>query len=265
MTMFSIITVCYNAADTIEQTILSVRDQTYKDFEHIIIDGGSKDGTLDLIQQYRDGFSVVVSEPDNGIYDAMNKGIKRAKGDFIAILNADDFYMKNTLALVKNTIDSTKREGIYYGKLVTFDYDINDGYVVAPLNVEHLKSFMCLNHPTCFVHRNIYALYTYNSQYKSAADQDLFLILYENDYPFINVAEVLTAMRKGGMSSNYASYLEIWRIQKAHQIGILLRTKTLMVNTVAYLIAKMPLTKFRQFYKSYISNKHEKYNENNKK
>ncbi|MDX2476604.1 MAG: glycosyltransferase, partial [Gammaproteobacteria bacterium] len=91
----SVITVVFNAVETIEDTIKSVIDQDYDDIEHIIIDGGSTDGTLDVVNCYKDHLAKVVSEPDNGIYDAMNKGIALASGNIIGFLNADDLYAHN--------------------------------------------------------------------------------------------------------------------------------------------------------------------------
>ena len=90
--IFSIVTVCYNAEHTIHRSISSVISQKYKNVEYIIIDGGSTDGTLNIINQFADQIAIIKSEPDNGIYDAMNKGIKLASGDIIGLLNADDYF-----------------------------------------------------------------------------------------------------------------------------------------------------------------------------
>ena len=104
---FSIITPCFNSENTIERTLKSVLNQTYSMYEYIIVDGGSTDSTLDIIRSYKDFFGdklKVISEPDNGIYDAMNKGISWATGDFVGIVNSDDFYEEDCLTIVSSYI-----------------------------------------------------------------------------------------------------------------------------------------------------------------
>ena len=114
--LISIITVSYNAVKTIEDTILSVINQTYPNIEYIIIDGGSTDGTLDIIKKYQDKITYWVSEPDKGIYDAMNKGIAKANGELIGIINADDWYELDAVQNVVLEFNNT-RPAIYHGGL----------------------------------------------------------------------------------------------------------------------------------------------------
>ena len=113
----SIITVCYNSAKTIKRTIKSVAEQDYEEIEYIIIDGGSTDGTLDIIDRYKDKISVLVSEPDEGIYDAMNKGIARATGDIIGFMNSDDWYADGAIVAIAEAFKKTEAE-IVYGKTI---------------------------------------------------------------------------------------------------------------------------------------------------
>lgn len=103
--MISVITVSYNAVSTIEQTILSVINQTYSNIEYIIIDGGSTDGTIDIIRRYEDKIAYWVSEPDRGIYDAMNKGASKANGEYIAFLNSDDWYELDAVSIIAQFAD----------------------------------------------------------------------------------------------------------------------------------------------------------------
>ena len=103
--LISVITVSYNAVSTIEQTILSVINQTYSNIEYIIIDGGSTDGTIDIIRRYEDKIAYWVSEPDRGIYDAMNKGASKANGEYIAFLNSDDWYELDAVSIIAQFAD----------------------------------------------------------------------------------------------------------------------------------------------------------------
>jgi glycosyltransferase involved in cell wall biosynthesis len=261
--MFSIITVCYNAVDTIEKTILSVKKQGFKDYEHIIIDGGSVDGTIEIIDKYRNNFSVVVSESDNGIYDAMNKGVSFAKGHFIAILNADDYYLDNIFEMIFSKIEESNlyKNVVYYGNLVVFDYKIDDGYIVKPLSANKLSEFMCLNHPSCFVSKDLYETFSYNTEYKSAADQDLFLrFMRKNGIRLMYTDLEITAMKKGGESSKFLSILEIWKVQKNNKVNTLKRLKCAVYNVLTYLILRTSVKHiFRNIYKNFFSHRHGKY------
>ena len=111
----SIITVVYNGANFIEQTIKSVISQDYNNLEYIIIDGGSTDGTQDIIKKYDDKIAFWVSEKDSGIYNAMNKGWRKASGDFIGILNADDYYLEGTITQVVNAFTNSGADIVYGG------------------------------------------------------------------------------------------------------------------------------------------------------
>lgn len=113
--VFTIITVCYNSAATIEKTIKSVLGQSFTDFEYIIIDGASTDGTLDIINKYRSGIATVVSEPDKGIYYAMNKGLSLARGRIVGIINSDDWYEPDALELVARAHEQSDGETIFHG------------------------------------------------------------------------------------------------------------------------------------------------------
>ena len=113
---FSIITVTYNAGAVLEDTIQSVITQTYKNVEYIIVDGGSKDRTLQIIEQYKEHIHTVISEPDKGLYDAMNKGIKLATGDYLCFLNAgDELHEDDTLQLMVHSITESTLPDVLYG------------------------------------------------------------------------------------------------------------------------------------------------------
>ncbi len=120
--IFSIITVCYNAAATIEDTIQSVISQTYHHTEYIIVDGGSKDGTMDIVRRYANRIARIISEPDSGLYDAMNKGLRMATGDYVCFLNAgDEFHEDDTLQLMVHSIKGDALPDIMYGETEIVD------------------------------------------------------------------------------------------------------------------------------------------------
>lgn len=206
----SIITVTYNSEKTVEQTIKSVLSQTYHNFEYIIIDGSSTDQTVSIIKKNgkADKRIKYVSEPDNGIYDAMNKGINMASGDFVALLNSDDYYEPDALEnIVKSIPVNFKNQMLVIYGMVRY---IENGAESMVL----IKNHKCLPermmmHPACFLSRDIYKIYQYDINYKSAADYDLFLKLYQNpNIIFIPVYKIMTNFRLGGMSSSVVSYLE---------------------------------------------------------
>lgn len=115
----SVITVCYNSANTIEKTIKSVISQDYGDIEYIIIDGGSNDGTLDIIDKYKDKISILISEPDKGIYDAMNKGIRIASGEIVGMINSDDWYGPYTVGAAARAMIRHPECGVVHGREIT--------------------------------------------------------------------------------------------------------------------------------------------------
>ncbi len=128
--LFSIITVCYNSEKTIERTIKSVLNQTESNYEYIIVDGGSTDKTLDIVKNYEDAFNgrlKYISEKDNGIYDAMNKGIGMAKGELIGLINSDDYYELDALENIKKEYekleDEKKKHLVMYGFMRTVNDD----------------------------------------------------------------------------------------------------------------------------------------------
>lgn len=197
--LVSIITVSYNAAKTIEQTILSVINQTYDTIEYIIIDGGSTDGTVDIIKKYEDQITYWVSEPDKGIYDAMNKGIAHAKGDIIGIINSDDWY---ELDAVEQVVKHYKEgEIVYHGGLKNYQEDGKTFVTPAPDSVERLKRGMVVNHPSMFVNREVYERYgAFSLDYRIAADWDFTLKVYMQGVTFLKIDKILSNFRLGGVS-----------------------------------------------------------------
>ena len=196
----SIITVVYNGAKTIRQTIESVRNQTYQNIEYIIVDGGSKDATIDIINEYSDSVSLLISEPDDGLYYAMNKGIELCTGELIGILNSDDWYEAD---IVANVVKKHNKVGgdIYYCdfNLVYESGNIEKAYVGDLSDIWH---FNPIGHCTAFVTKKTYdKIGLYDTKYKYAADYDFFFRAYIAKKEFIYIKKILSNFRIGGLST----------------------------------------------------------------
>jgi len=213
----TIITVSYNSAKTIFHTIESVINQTYQNIEYIIIDGASKDDTLQIIKSYANTFSNIkyISEQDNGIYNAMNKGLKLANGDIVGILNSDDWY---ELDAVEKVVDAYLKNtnAIHYGYMR--EIKNNKEYMVIRTNYEFLAERM-IQHPTCFVPMAIYNKYgLFSETYKSASDYELMLRFRANNVNFIMLDYILSNFLIGGTSYGTIGTLEKLKIQKKYHI-----------------------------------------------
>lgn len=196
----SIITVCYNSAMTIEDTINSVINQTYKNIEYIIIDGGSQDDTLEIIKKYEKEITLFVTEPDNGLYHAMNKGIMRSTGEIVGIINSDDWYDLNTVKRVVERFSQGNCE-IVYGRQT---HVYTDGTMRPEENskLEELPFRMMLPHPSVFVRKMVYEMYgIFDGKYKIAADFDLMLRFYSRKVKMVEIPYNLAYFRQGGISS----------------------------------------------------------------
>ena len=177
MIKISVITVCYNETDTIERTISSVIKQDNDDVEHIVIDGGSNDGTIDIIKKYEDNLAYWVSEPDNGIYDAMNKGIKRATGEWITFLNANDWYELNVFSKFCDLIRNNLAD-IIYGKVNKIENNEKNGYlgISEETNVEEIHATNLYCHQGLFIKKKLFdVIGLYDCKYKILADYDWIL------------------------------------------------------------------------------------------
>ena len=206
--LISIITVCYNSAKTIEKTFQSIQKQTYKNIEYIVIDGNSTDNTLDIISKYNNIITKNISERDNGLYDAMNKGILLATGDIIGILNSDDIYAnKNVISNINKQIKLFKVDSAYGDLVYTKSDDLNKTIRYWKSGDFSKKKFLygwMPPHPTFFVKREIYIKHGFfNLKLKSAADYEIMLrLLYKKNISTTYLNEILVKMRVGGKSNN---------------------------------------------------------------
>lgn len=192
----SIITVCYNSEKTIEQTIFSVLNQTYSNIEYIIIDGGSQDCTLDIIKKYGDRIQLI-SEIDDGIFHAMNKGIMKASGDIIGIINSDDWYEDYAVDLAVQFLNEADCDLVYGWWKNVFDNGVMSESKSDIL--ENLRYRMVISHPTVFVKKVIYEKYgIFNQQYAFAADYDLMLRFYECGVKMVEIPRNLAYFRMSG-------------------------------------------------------------------
>jgi glycosyltransferase involved in cell wall biosynthesis len=205
----SVITVSYNSEKTIEKTMHSVMSQSYKDIEHIIVDGGSTDDTLEILENYKNRIDKLISEKDDGIYDAMNKGINIASGQYIFFLNSDDvFNDENVLQVFADKMSKTNLE-LYYGDLKVCE---NGKYFIKKQNIINkillLKNTPC--QPTTFYRKDVFANYGYfDLNYKIVSDYEWFLRVFLNHnatYEYVDYT--VTILNTGGVSTNPANNVE---------------------------------------------------------
>ncbi|PWT96537.1 MAG: glycosyltransferase [Bacteroidetes bacterium] len=197
--LVSIITVVYNGEQFIEGAIQSVINQSYTNIQYIVIDGGSTDNTINIINRYKDHIAVFISERDNGISDAFNKGLKQAKGEIVGILNADDWYELDGLEKVVTNLGDND---VVYGDLRLWKDEKPDAIFKG--DHDYLTREMTINHPTVFVRRKCYEKYGgFSMDFRYAMDYDLLLRLRVNGCKFAYVPSVLSNMRWGGVSDKY--------------------------------------------------------------
>lgn len=203
----SIITVTYNSAETVEDTIQSVVNQTYPDIEYIIVDGLSNDNTLDIVKKYGDKIAKVISEKDKGIYDAINKGVDLATGEVVAILNSDDLYSHNrVIESIMKTFTDSGADAVY-GDLVYVERN-NTAKITRTWHSGQYKEGKFLKgwmppHPSFFVKRWCYQRFgKFHTNFKTSADYELMLrFIHVNKIKLAYLPEILVRMRLGGQSN----------------------------------------------------------------
>ena len=245
----SIITVSFNSAKTIKETIESILIQDYNNIEYIIIDGGSSDETIDIVKSYSEKISYFISEKDNGIYDAMNKGIKAATGDIVGILNSDDFYPNSfVLSNVAKSFKKYNCDAVYGDLVYVKEKDttqIKRYWQAGNYNTSKIKNGWMLPHPTFFVKKVMYDRHgLYNSDLKRAADYEMILkLLYKENISVHYIPMILVKMRMGGASNS--TFLNRIRANKEDGLAW---TKN-QLNKPMFVRIKKPLQKAIQFFK----------------
>lgn len=246
----SIITVVYNNEKTIEDAIQSVLQQSYSNIEYVIIDGGSKDNTVNIINKFKDKLAYFISEKDNGLYDAMNKGIKAATGDVIGILNSDDLYQDfDVIKDVMKQFNDDSELDILYGNLVYVKSDDTSKVVRNWKSKSYYDNFFenanVPPHPSLFVRKKVYEVTgVFDLEYKIAADYELMLRIFKK-YNFNSkyIDRLIVRMRLGGASNG--SFSGIMKQNKE----VLNAWKKNNLRSPFYLMPLRVFKKLTQFFK----------------
>ena len=198
----SIVTITYNSEKTLEGTIKSVISQKYDNLEYLIIDGGSKDGTLNIVKRYQDYISYFVSEPDKGISDAFNKGIEQATGEIVGIINSDDFLMPNALQAIAQSYKLDV--DVYSGNVIYWNEVTNGEFSVKPdISFEKLKIQFRVAHPGRFIRKDAYEKYgMYDLSFRYMMDVELLCRFYKLGAKFVHLDQNLAKFRLGGTTSD---------------------------------------------------------------
>ena len=225
----SIITSCFNREATIGQAIESVLSQDYPNIVFIVFDGASKDNSLKVINQYKDRISVIVSEPDKGMYEGLNKGLRLATGDIIGLLHSDDFFYNNHV--ISDIVKHFKKTNadFVYGDGLFVDFNNTDkvvrNWIGGSYSKWKVKHGWLPLHPTCYIKRSaIEANGLYDETYKIAADSDfLFRYLYEADLKISYLHQYIVRMRMGGLSTDSKKRKMMWeediRMYRSHGLN----------------------------------------------
>ena len=212
----SIITSCYNRAATIRSAIESVLAQDYNDIEFIVVDGSSTDGSLDIIREYVDRISIIISEPDHGMYEAINKGIRVATGEIIGLLHSDDFFYDNgVIGRIVKRIKRTHADFLYGDGLFVNPDNTNKvvrNWIGGGDRLWKVRHGWLPLHPTCYIRRDVMMrLGLYNESYKIAADSDLLVrYLLTGGLTVTYLNEYIVRMRMGGLSTDSAKRKKMW-------------------------------------------------------
>lgn len=219
---FSIVTVTFNSEQTLNQTIDSLLDQECDDFEYILVDGNSSDSTISIIKSYEEKFSqrgipfYWISEEDDGIYDAMNKGLKKASGEFIGIINSDDWYEKDSLKIIKEEYNKSHSD-LLHGNLNLFNEKKEFLKVLKPSGPRSAIRKMPFLHPTCFVKKNVYqALKGYRLDYQICSDYDFVLRVLKKGFSIKYIDTTLANFTMGGVSTTMVDK----SLKESHRIRV---------------------------------------------
>ena len=212
----SIITSCFNRVATIRGAIESVLAQNYNNIEFIVVDGASTDGSLEIIREYEGRISTIISEPDHGMYEAINKGIRVATGDVIGLLHSDDFFYDNgVVGRIVERMKRTHADFLYGDGLFVNPDDTNKvvrNWIGGGYRLWKVRHGWLPLHPTCYIRRDVMMRQgLYNESYKIAADSDLLVrYLLTGGLTVTYLNEYIVRMRMGGLSTDSAKRKKMW-------------------------------------------------------
>ena len=213
----TIITSCYNREQTIRGCIESVLSQDYPDIEYIVVDGASQDNSLSIINEYKDKISKIISEPDHGMYEAINKGIRAATGDVIGLVHSDDFlFSYQTVSRIVQRFEETHADFLYGDGLFVNPENTNKvvrNWIGGSYRLWKVRHGWLPLHPTCYIRRDVMERKgLYNESYKIAADSDfLFRYLLGGELSVTYLKEYIVRMRMGGLSTDSARRKQMWK------------------------------------------------------
>ena len=222
----SIITTCYNRATTVRDAIESVLSQDYPDIEYIVVDGASSDNSMHIINEYKDRITIIVSEQDSGMYEAINKGIRMATGDIIGLVHSDDCFYD--IHVISDVVKSFKETGtdFVYGDGIFVNYHDTDKIIrnwnSGPYHRWKVKCGWLPLHPACYIRRDVMMREgLYDETYQIAADTDLLVrYLYKTNLKVTYLKRKIIKMRMGGLSTDTKKRKLMWdediRLYKAH-------------------------------------------------
>jgi len=235
--VISIVMVTWNAGKHFRQAIESILNQDYPNKEIIVVDGGSNDNTLDIVSEYSSEIDYWISEPDKGIYDAMNKGIGLCTGDWIGFKNADDWYVPGTFSVLANRISTHPEVDLWYGN--SYSVIQEEPLKVAPFFTSHLnlgRNFG-VDHRCSFVRAELHKRILFSLQYRLAADLDVFWRLKNSGALFKHTGEFMAYKRFGGASDGASIYWEAFRINRIH-MGLFFAIRAVLEGRLRFMVLK---------------------------
>ena len=240
----------YNSEETIRKTIESVENQTYPNIEYIVVDGASTDGTISILEERSSVVDCWISEPDKGIYDAMNKGIRISTGDVVGIINSDDWYEEDA---VQRAVDGFRKNvGLVHGAMRIWGEDgsVKSLYGAKSYIPESISA--PFNHPTCFVRKEVYKeIGLYETKYKIASDYDFMIRFIDSKYEAKYIDRVISNFRQGGITSKESvPVIEFYELLRNNGYGL----GGTFASIIARLLKRYSASLVRSLFNSEIKN-----------